>query len=766
MQFRSGQPALDLNGQWLFAYSEGPVDGEFSNAEALQKAGVEFLPASVPGNLELDLQAIGTVPEPFFGMNIAALRRYEAAHVWYVKDFEAAPEAGFESFLNFEGIDCCARIFLNGVLLGETDNMLIPHQFSVDHLLQGNNQLVIHIRPAVEEARKYEYPPSAFHSPCGYESLYVRKAPSQYGWDIMPRAISAGLWRTVTLQRIPDERLDWVHLETRRISANQDSANLFLSYRANLNIAITDTYEILLEGECEKSHFTQKHPVLFESGSFSFHLEHPSLWWPRDRGSADLYSVRASLLKNGEEIDYLTFNHGIRTVELLRTGVTDASGSGEFVFKVNGEKLFIRGTNWVPVDAYHSRDAARIPAILDLVEDIGCNMIRCWGGNVYENDLFFDICDRKGILVWQDFAMACGVYPQDDEFQKRLGVEAKSVVRRLRQHACLALWAGDNECDESHVWAGGDRDANRNVLTRKVLPEVLHSEDLTRPYLPSSPYMDADVWEKGRQFISEDHLWGPRDYYKGSYYTSSLCHFASEIGYHGCPAPESLKKFLSPEHLWPSNNSEWILHSTSPIPGVDLYDYRVELMRKQVRELFGSVPDSLEDFTFASQASQAEAKKFFVEMFRAAKWRRTGIIWWNIMDGWPQMSDAVVDYYFVKKLAYHTIKRAQNPLCLILKEPENWGQSLIASNDTRDDLIVRYSLKDADTGEILAEGEKTAKSDAVTPLARIPYTTSVQRFYLLHWSSSIGEGDSHYLCGNPPFDLERYRSWLKKAKLL
>jgi beta-mannosidase len=370
------------------------------------------------------------------------------------------------------------------------------------------------------------------------------------------------------------------------------------------------------------------------------------------------------LWKNGVEIDSAQFRHGVRTVELERTSITGPKGEGEFCFRVNGEKIFIKGSNHVPADAYHSRDVERIPRIIDLAVECGCNMLRCWGGNVYENDLFYDLCDEKGLLIWQDFGMGCAVYPQDEEFQRALAHEAGIVVRRLRGHACIALWAGDNECDLVPSWFGDTSyNPNTNLLTRVVLPRVLQAEDPKRAFLPSSPYMDEVAFRAGQTFLPEEHLWGPRDYFRSDYYKNSLCHFASEIGYHGCPSPDSIRKFISPENLWPNDNAEWLLHSTCAVPELGVGEGRITLMNNQIREMFGTVPDNLEDYAFASQCVQAEAKKFFIELFRTQKWRRTGILWWNLIDGWPQFSDAVVDYYFGKKLAFDYIKRASNRCC-------------------------------------------------------------------------------------------------------
>lgn len=560
------------------------------------------------------------------------------------------------------------------------------------------------------------------------------------------------------MQLLPIERLDTVFLETRHLDADHRAANLTLHYRLSIDGHPRDEYRIAVDGACDTSTFSAEARAGAIAGRLPLEVTDPRLWWSRGRGPADVYDVTVRLLKNGQEIDRLELRHGVRTIELDRSSTTDSDGSGEFCFRVNGERVFVLGTNWVPLDAYHSRDLARLDRAIEMVEELGCNMIRCWGGNVYEHDRFYDLCDRKGILVWQDFAMACHQPAQDPTFLTAIAAEARAVVRRLRAHPCVALWAGDNEVD---VLLDRGRDPNDNAITRRVLPEVLREEDWTRPYLPSSPYIDEVAFRQGVDSLPENHLWGPRDYYKSAFYTTSACHFASEIGYHGCPSPASIRKFISPGKVWPyAGNEEWLLHSTDPIPGVSINAGRVDLMANQVRVLFGDVPDDLDAFAFASQVSQAEAKKFFIEMFRVAKWRRTGILWWNLLDCWPQFSDAIVDYYFTKKLAFDYVRRAQQPLLLALREPAGDQQQLVACNDTRDDRSFGYRVTDIDTGDVVASGNGVASADAATPVAALPVAPGTQRFLVIEWDSGTGRGSSHYLSGTPPFSLSDYRRWL------
>ncbi|MBE0699394.1 MAG: glycoside hydrolase family 2, partial [Anaerolineaceae bacterium] len=403
---------------------------------------------------------------------------------------------------------------------------------------------------------------------------------------------------------------------------------------------------------------------------------------------------------------------------------------------------------------------------LAMIEDLGCNIIRCWGGNVYESERFFNRCDEIGALVWQDFAYACTVYPQTAEFLSRVQTEVEAVVRRLRNHPSLALWCGDNEIDAGYVGNGLSPEHNR--LTREVIPHVLQRLDPYRHYVPSSPYIPPSLSEVSNSydFTPEQHLWGPRNYYKSPYYLEHSAHFIGEIGYHGCTNVESIRKFISPEHVWPwQDNPEWRFHDVSHHSGFDRD--RIKLMANQIKEVFGHIPEDLDSFVLASQISQAEAKKFFIEYTRARKWATSGLIWWNVIDGWPQFSDAVVDYYFSKKLAYHYIWRSQRPVLVSLGEPGS-GKYLpvIVCNDTNQPADVKYNVCDAASGQTVSAGQILLPAGQTWQADRIRGYASDQRLFLLEWEVDGQHFGNHFLSGTPPFSLEQYREWLKQiAKL-
>ena len=737
----------------------------FQHPETKQKITI---PAQVPGNALADLFRNGIIEDPFFSDNSVKLRPFEFIDWEYSTVFgKIDKQEGENLFINFEGIDTIAEIFVNGEKIGSANNMFIAHKFELPKNLGDENVLTVKISSPITEARKYPYPTANFAMPYNFESLYIRRAAHTYGWDIFPRLVGAGLWRKVEIVKEKPIRWGDVYLFTSSLLENGARMVLDWHFEADKVVEL-DGFEAVLRMKCKDSSFIEKFPMRFIKGTRTFVIENPLLWHVIGTGDQNLYDVELDLIYNGEVVDCKKWRTGIRVVELRRTDLLDKDRKGQFHFYVNNRLVFLKGSNWVPTEALHGEEKSeKFRKILELFKESNCNSVRCWGGGVYEDNEFFDLCDELGLLVWQDFMFACAFNPQDDEFLGRVRVEAEAVVKKLRHHPSLGLWCGDNEVDVFISWSHTLRkrfSPEKNRITREVLPEVVRLYDTARDYLPSSPYfppslnvLTDDLSDKA----PENHLWGPRDYYKSRYYIDPAAIFASEIGYHGMPNFENLDKFVDKSTLKSKSEANkdlgWICHASQPCGDLSgPWKFRLELMDKQVNNVWHKLPDDMITFIGASQIVQAEAKKFFIENFRLNSERRTGIIWWNMIDGWPQFSDAVVDYYFSKKLAFDYIKNSQQPLLIGIREPEIDGiqHQLVAVNDSSVALTGDYVVYNGDTMEEVAKGEFAIDENTLQKLPIVKLKNG--EIYIIKWTCNGKEYFNHYQAGIPPFDSEKY----------
>ncbi len=773
--FGQNNPGISLDGEWKLYY--GPLSDAPADPTELVNHDWPSVPARVPGNVEIDLERAGIIRDPEKGNNIYDLRKYEGFQWWYTTTFESpVHSAGERAEIVFEGLDCLGTIWINNKLIGNTSNMFIPHSFDITENLkrEGRNTIFIRINPAVAEGQKHINGVVGTRSDFSPESVSIRKAPHMFGWDIMPRLVSAGLWRDVRIEVIRPVRIRQLYWMTNNISLSQKKAELILDWDIGTEVVPLEglTMEISLR-KGKDTVYSKSFPLICYSGRSAIPVENADFWWPRGYGDPALYQGRVRILDDRKRVlDENTCRIGIRTAELRYTNITSREHPGEFVFIVNGEKIFVRGTNWVPLDALHSRDREHLKEVFSMITDLNCNMIRCWGGNVYEDHDFFDLCDENGVMVWQDFAMGCTTYPQDDGFARQIRDEAVSIVCRLRTHPSLVLWSGNNENDASLEWTFSKLiDPGTDRISRDILPRVIWEYDPLRTYLPSSPYCSEEYFRLGKkpELLPEVHLWGPRGYYKAPFYTDVSAHFVSEIGYHGCPNRESLEKMFDPGFVYPWTadgrwNDEWQTKAVRANPGSSLMDKRNDLMVKQVKALFGQCPADLDTFIFASQAVQAEAMKFFIEFWRMDKFRKTGIIWWNLRDGWPIISDAIVDYFNSKKLAYYYIRKVQTNVCVMIGDETGGRHPVVAVNDTRHPAKGEVNVKDADTGRVLFSASYEVTANGKTVVGYIP-AVSGQSMWLLNYSAGNSNYSNHYLNGQAPFRLDDYRRWYMKLNI-
>ena len=773
--------SVNLNGTWKLTYGPCP-DAPKNLPQSSPPADWPTIAAAVPGNVELDMVAAGRLEPLERGNRVYQALGLESHQWWYRRSFEAGPgESGEKAELVFDGLDCIATIWLNGKLVGHAANMLIPHRFEITSLLlpKGANELVVRIDPAAPAGRAAGHTDWEWAQEGHWESLSIRKAPHMYGWDIMPRIVSAGLWKDVRVEWTRPTRLSSVYWFTRTTDVEHKRA----AASVNWEIAGTaaDAGKCRVEVALRRNGRTVFHSdtaALSPQGRQDCALENVDLWWPRGYGEQPLYDAVVTLRNRaGAIVDRHVTRIGIRTIELDRTDILTQDKQGKFGFVVNGVPVFIKGTDYSCLDALHSRDTQHVDGTVALMAEANCNMARCWGGNVYPDDRFFDLCDEAGIMVWQDFAMACAVYPKNKDFLAAIDAEAKAIVPRLRNHASLALWSGNNECDDAFDW-GKDAgkapvDPNGDLSTREVIPAVLKALDPHRAYLPSSPYHSPAVFAAGNKTDSmpEVHLWGPRGYFKAPFYTASPAHFASEIGYHGCPSRASLERMFDPEYLKPwikghEWNDQWLTKSVRFSPDDKNTVGRNDLMINQIKAFFGACPDDLDEFILASQITQGEAMKFFVELFRQQKGTKQGILWWNIRDGWPIVSDAVVDYYNTRKLAFHYIKSVQRDVQAVCCEEAEGEHGVVVVNDTRKQVRGHLEVTRVGDSAKLIDTAFDVQPNGKATVGTLPHPAKTEMWQLKWMTEGIGPLSSHYLATSTTVSYEQYKEWMKVPGLL
>ena len=779
----AGVQTLSLDGEWKLEAFAQPDDGAVRSLPLPEGLTVKSHKATVPGCCEMELVKSGELPDPMFSTNAFAFMAYEG-HQWlYSRSFTPpARKAGERQVLVFDGIDTLADVFLNGEKIGEAENMLVPHEFDVTGKVKpdAGTLLQVLIRPVGLAASDVLVGQLGHTMEGGADHERFRKAQHMYGWDIMPHLPVSGIWRGVRLETRPTVRIEAATWTTLAIDRTKRTADVAFFARIvapfahfhKARVRCTLSRNGKVAASREQIYHGPQTKVRMTFGN-------ADLWWPRGAGEASLYDAKAELVGvDGAVLAKHECKVGIRTVQLEYADRKLPEQPGRFLFRVNGEPIYVRGVNWVPLSPIPSEQERLLGEVLPMVADLNCNLVRVWGGGVYEPDAFFDWCDRNGVMVWQDFMMGCSVPPQDDEFAKTIRDEAMAVVLRLRGHPSLVLWAGDNENDLSAGWGLGEQnrpDPNSNRITREVLPRIVREYDVMRPYLPSSPFVSAEAFA-GAAEPSEAHLWGgPRAYWKHPYYTNSACWFCSEGGSHALPSRRSLERMMPAEDVlkpWANPavddcrklawTPQWIYRATNPYLDMDKWGlvHRNDHVLKQAGALFGDVErHDIDTLVAQTQASQAESIKFQVELFRSQKFQKKGgFVVWNLRDGWPTISDAICDWYGAKKKSYHALKAAYRNVLPIVTE----DRRLVVVNDML--VVAQGALKvvEVATGETVVEKDFSAPANGVLDL--VPVTWSGQGMFVIDYTICGETFRTHYLHGEPPFAWSDYARWMREVE--
>lgn len=708
----------------------------------------------VPCNVEHILIKEGLLPENlYYGENVLKTQEFEGFNYVFTKRFDV-DDVNAKYRLVFEGVDTIAEYFLNGVKIGESDNMLVEHVFEVSNLKQENNELVVKIYSTTNFNNTQTGNAYLSASWNNLEYANLRRAGHTYGWDIMPRLISAGIWKDVYLEKLKPTYISDFYLTTRAINGN--NAFLQASYEITSLNAITNNgkYSIEIIGALENDVFTVKKDVYFKSNVIKFDVENAKLWWPKGAGKQNLYLVTVNLYENDVIIDKYVINFGIRTVNL---SLIDEFGNDDFTFIVNGEKLYMRGANHVPLSPLHSEDLARTEKAFEIINDYQMNMVRLWGGNVYESNLFYDLADKNGVLIWQDFTFGCATYPQNETFFNKVKLEVEKVVKRIRNHPCIAIYAGDNEVDA--MLSEFNVNPEINKLNREIIANEISLHDPYRDYLPSSPYVNEKVFKKYRTTAlyntPEQHLWGGRDWYKSPFYKDNTAKFVSEIGIHGSVIEDSLTKFIPKNKLNDRYDESWILHSTDQHHN----PARIKLMEKHIKLTFNYVPTNYKEFCKLSSYPHTEGFKFYLENSRFNRPYTTGMLLWNYLDGWPQFSEAFVDFYFNKKRGYEIIKRSFAPILVGVKENINSRYEVVVDNQTLTDENVKYTVYDGETNNVFISGEVLAKNNSLTFIKELENIFFDKKLLIIKYEINGNTYYNHFITGFPTYEVSKFDKW-------
>ena len=636
------------------------LSGEWHVCEMGKKRGVR---GTVPGCVHEDLLRAGKIPDPFYRDNELAVRWIGETDWTYSREFVVRDEVLRHDsvVLVCDGLDTIARLVLNGRKIGATNNMFRTWEFDVKRLLKaGRNRIEIRFASAMgyvtTRNRKRRVPGWGGGRHKLDTGAWIRKEPCNFGWDWGPALVTCGIWRDIRLVAFSNARLTDVHVqqchEGKRVRLDVGVAAEKRS-RSRLRAVVTlgDGGRTVAESECA---------VTARGGVAGIDVPAPRLWWPAGMGEQPLYEVTVDLLDGaGELLDTATRRIGLRTLGIERR--KDRWGES-FQFRVNGVRFFAKGANWIPADAILSRltldDYRRL--LVDAV-DANMNMLRVWGGGIYEDDLFYDLCDELGICIWQDFMFSCSAYPSfDDEFMANVKAEAEDNVRRLRHHPSIALWCGNNELEQGLVADSWDDRAmswaDYGRLFDMLLPGVIKRVDPGRDYWPCSPHSPHGdrTWHRNPS-CGDAHLW---DVWHGrkpvEWYSTCKHRFVSEFGFQSFPAPATVDTYtIAADRNITSPIMEH--HQRSGAGNENIIHYMLDWFR---------LPRGFRNTLWLSQILQSLVVQYAVEHWRRLMPRCMGALYWQLNDCWPVASWASIDYRGHWKALQYAARRFFAPVLL------------------------------------------------------------------------------------------------------
>ena len=683
-----------------------------------------WIAATAPGDTHAALHRAGRLPDPLRDENEATCAWVEEREWWWVTTF-TAPAAGAHERLTlvFDGLDTHATIWLDDELLGTSANMFLAARFDVTSRVRAGVTHTLAVRftpPAVVTAGREAPSWALASSPTAITKRNLqRKAQFGWGWDFAPHLVTVGLWQPVRLERARHAALTDVALRTLTLDAASAQVEIDVAADA-FDVQTSLAAEIALADPDGQIVARCALDLATRARSLRLQVARPRPWWTADLGAQPLYTLTVTLRHGDDAVDQRTLRVGLRTIALDTSADPDEPGTSFFRFVLNGVPLFARGANWVPASSLVGALTERATTpLLERAVAAHMNMIRVWGGGIYESDDFFDACDRLGLLVWQDFMFACARYPDDDAgFVAGVRAEVEHQVRRLRHHASLAVWCGNNECQviqniSDHLDGTGPNAMQGASLFHELMPEVLAALDPTTPYRPSSPFGGANA---NSMRLGDEHNWTvwhgippvPDETMIGvvdrspeavayTRYAEDMARFVSEFGIQASPALATLERWTAPGAL--ALGSPAFLHRNKDKPANKVDSLLVSTT---------GLPTTLRQYVDFTQLTQAEGLKFGIEHFRRRMPHCSGALVWQFNDCWPGISWSLVDHDRTCKAAYFAVQRAFAPLVASFKVLDDGGVELWVANDSPREAHVDIALELATLAGAACWGEHVA----------------------------------------------------------
>ncbi len=621
-----------------------------------------WLSATVPGNIHSDLITHQLIPDPFIGSNEDSLQWISQKAWEYKCDFQIDDYTlkKQQVELNFDGLDTYTSVYLNDSLILRSNNAFRNYSLDVKDLLRSSNTLHILFKPTdsitLAESRKINYT-----LPEG-NRIFSRKAQFQYGWDWGPTLNTVGIWKPISLSSWNDFKFQNLHAKTTHLSDSTAFITLDVECKTNLEAPIS--YEVFVNNKLYKKF----EDIPYDSVSeLNIVIENPKLWWPHNLGDPYLYDIKVIAKDKRRILDSVSLKKGLRTVELI----TKKDSFGEtFYFKINKIPVYMKGANYIPQNSLQNQVSdTHYENLLSDVVDANMNMLRVWGGGIYENDLFYDLCDQKGILVWQDFMFACAMYPGDDAFLNNVSAEAEQQIERLRNHASIVLWCGNNENSEGwHRWgwqSGRSEDEKTEIwnnylkLFDSILPNTVHNmTDI--PYWESSP-----KYGRGNpkyEFEGDAHDWWVwHDAYPFKHFEEKVPRFMSEFGFQSFPSYEAIR-FI--------NQNDSIKLTSEGFKNHQKHHRGFELIHDYMSRDY-QLPEKAEDYVYVSQLLQAYGITKGIEAHRRAKPYNMGSLYWQLNDCWPAVSWSSIDFFGNWKALHYKAKKSFYNVLISAKHTDN-----------------------------------------------------------------------------------------------